>query len=165
MRHAAPIISPRLKPETNSRVLGLTEARALVFAQVGAEFDIELLGNCDAIVAFLSAKLNWDLPGRRVTAAEHEGKCSSRSLGQTGEPPFLLSPRTYCFEGAQIRQPDDRSSENVQSVAYSCDGCGQAIDGSRFNCRYTQYYVPLFFDLLVFCIVSGLALMRGCCFA
>ena len=66
------------------------------------EFDVQLLGNCDTIVAELCRLCGWEL--------KHEKLPNGSSNGCTAANNKFLEPCWYLFEGAQVL-PNDLSEE------------------------------------------------------
>ena len=67
-----------------------------------AEWDIELLGDCDAIVAELSRRLGWELPAAGT---------SEKAPVVEEQPSEFVAPNRYLFRNAKV-QPDPTSSDD-----------------------------------------------------
>jgi len=77
-----------------------------------AEWDIELLGDCDAVVAEISRRLGWELPP--------PGESAKAPVAE--EQPFeFVAPNRYLFRNAKV-QPDPTSSDSEDEAGGGGEG-------------------------------------------
>ncbi|KAG0370684.1 NAD-dependent histone deacetylase sir2 [Gamsiella multidivaricata] len=89
------------------------------------EFDVQLLGNCDAIVAELCRMAGWELrheklPGGTSAVPDMEKNTNSDGSGVGGRAAWsFIEPNTYLFEGADLEEINfeliqERNRQRVQ---------------------------------------------------
>ncbi|KAF9583575.1 NAD-dependent histone deacetylase sir2 [Lunasporangiospora selenospora] len=83
------------------------------------EFDVQLLGDCDTIVAELCRLANWELvhdklPGGSSNVVNMEGNANLNGSGRGGREKWsLVEPNTYLFKGAIPADIDYVSSQHI----------------------------------------------------
>ncbi|KAF9570744.1 NAD-dependent histone deacetylase sir2 [Mortierella alpina] len=99
---------------------------------IHSEFDVQLLGNCDVIVAELCRMVGWELkheklPGGTSHVADMTSNTNDDGRGKGGRAPWtLVEPNTYLFEGAilqdieyESRQSQSKGGEDDEGEYYS----------------------------------------------
>ncbi|KAG0052628.1 NAD-dependent histone deacetylase sir2 [Gryganskiella cystojenkinii] len=87
------------------------------------EFDVQLLGNCDTIVAELCRMAGWELnheklPGGTSNVPDMDTNTNANGAGQGGRAHWSLTePNTYLFEGAILGDIEYESSQKRQLAA------------------------------------------------
>ncbi|KAF9435875.1 NAD-dependent histone deacetylase sir2 [Entomortierella beljakovae] len=83
------------------------------------EFDVQLLGNCDTIVAELCRLAGWELkheklPGGTSNIPDMEVDTNADGSGKGGHAHWsLIEPNTYLFEGAILGDVEYESSQTI----------------------------------------------------
>jgi len=121
-----------------------------------AGFDVELLGNADAVVQALVHALGWKMPQPPGVRCPPDTPLPAKSVSDTSPPPPTSSltghvapghPRVWLFEGADwspqamLRTSasppavcSSRYAEVLQPGELVCDGCGCEVVGEFFKC-------------------------------
>ncbi|KAF9987760.1 NAD-dependent histone deacetylase sir2 [Mortierella antarctica] len=99
---------------------------------IHSEFDVQLLGNCDVIVAELCRMVGWELkhemlPGGTSYLPDMASNTNDDGSGEGGRAPWtLVEPNTYLFEGAilqdieyEFRQSQGKGGEDEEGGYYS----------------------------------------------
>lgn len=99
---------------------------------IHSEFDVQLLGDCDVIVAELCRMVGWELkheklPGGTSGVPDLASNTNDNGCGKGGRAPWtLVEPNTYLFEGAilqdieyESRQSQSRGVEDDEGEYYS----------------------------------------------
>ncbi|KAF9291462.1 NAD-dependent histone deacetylase sir2 [Mortierella alpina] len=99
---------------------------------IHSEFDVQLLGDCDVIVAELCRMVGWELkheklPGGTSGVPDLASNTNDNGCGKGGRAPWtLVEPNTYLFEGAilqdieyESRQSQSRGGEDDEGEYYS----------------------------------------------
>ncbi|KAF9980427.1 NAD-dependent histone deacetylase sir2, partial [Entomortierella chlamydospora] len=82
------------------------------------EFDVQLLGNCDTIVAELCRMAGWELkheqlPGGTSNIPSMNKNSNADGSGKDGRARWsLIEPNTYLFEGAILGDIEYELSQN-----------------------------------------------------
>ncbi|KAF9966038.1 NAD-dependent histone deacetylase sir2 [Mortierella alpina] len=99
---------------------------------IHSEFDVQLLGNCDVIVAELCRMVGWELkheklPGGTSKVPDLASYSNEDGRGKGGRAPWtLVEPNTYLFEGAilqdieyESRQSQSKGGDDDESQHFS----------------------------------------------
>ncbi|CAO3574012.1 unnamed protein product [Mortierella alpina] len=111
---------------------------------IHSEFDVQLLGNCDVIVAELCRMVGWELkhgklPGGTSNVVDMTSSSNADGCGKGGRAPWtLVEPNTYLFEGAILQ---DIEYESRQS-----QGKGGPHDGDDERQHYSRMAVHIVDD-------------------
>ncbi|KAF9353700.1 NAD-dependent histone deacetylase sir2 [Mortierella sp. AD094] len=101
------------------------------------EFDVQLLGNCDAIVAELCRMVGWELkheklPGGTSNVPEMEKYTNKDGSGAGGGAAWtFMEPNTYLFEGADLEELNFEAIQEKNRRRAHGDGDGQAVPGEE----------------------------------
>lgn len=129
------VLGTSLKVAPVSRIIEMVDPeipQILINREVVAQphqFDAELLGNCDAVVAALARELNWDLPGvaspSNESTGENDGEPDDDAVANeegedvTGEPTAYRQhenrPHRFLFQGAYEDSDDEEDSDEDDS--------------------------------------------------
>lgn len=110
------------------------------------EFDVQLLGNCDTIVAELCRMAGWELkheklPGGTSNVSNMETNTNLDGSGEGGRAGWvLIEPNTYQFEGAILTEVDyEQSQSNRRKRAFTEDDDGVATANGSFGRRQSNH--------------------------
>ncbi|KAF9948113.1 NAD-dependent histone deacetylase sir2 [Mortierella alpina] len=89
---------------------------------IHSEFDVQLLGNCDVIVAELCRMVGWELkheklPGGTSNVPDMASNTNDDGCGKGSRAPWtLVEPNTYLFEGAILQdiEYESRQSQGLE---------------------------------------------------
>ncbi|KAF9318705.1 NAD-dependent histone deacetylase sir2 [Podila horticola] len=110
------------------------------------EFDVQLLGNCDTIVAELCRMVGWELrheklPGGTSNVPDMATNTNLDGSGEGGRAGWvLIEPNTYQFEGAILTEVDyEQSQSNRRKRAYTEDDEGITTANGSFGRRQSNH--------------------------
>ncbi|KAF9305523.1 NAD-dependent histone deacetylase sir2 [Mortierella antarctica] len=110
------------------------------------EFDVQLLGNCDTIVAELCRMAGWELkheklPGGTSNVPDMATNTNLDGSGEGGRAGWvLIEPNTYQFEGAILTEVDyEQSQSNRRKRAYTEDDEGITTANGGFGRRQSNH--------------------------
>ncbi|KAF9168387.1 NAD-dependent histone deacetylase sir2 [Mortierella sp. AD011] len=101
------------------------------------EFDVQLLGNCDAIVAELCRMVGWELkhaklPGGTSNVPEMETYTNEDGSGAGGRAAWtFVEPNTYLFEGADLEEINFEAIQERNRRRIHRDGGGRTVPGEE----------------------------------
>ncbi|KFH64500.1 hypothetical protein MVEG_09234 [Podila verticillata NRRL 6337] len=110
------------------------------------EFDVQLLGNCDTIVAELCRMAGWELKHEKLSGGTSnvpnmETNTNLDGSGEGGRAGWvLIEPNTYQFEGAILTEVDyEQSQSNRRKRAFTEDDDGLATANGSFGRRQSNH--------------------------
>ncbi|KAF9112354.1 NAD-dependent histone deacetylase sir2 [Mortierella sp. AM989] len=101
------------------------------------EFDVQLLGNCDAIVAELCRMVGWELkheklPGGTSNVPDMDKYTNKDGSGAGGRAAWtFMEPNTYLFEGADLEELDFEVIQEKNRRKAQGDGAHDGHEGEN----------------------------------